>query len=144
MTGRGYQDRMFDMPRAGQAANSGAWIDRKTGERIRVLGPGENFTDANAAPSYSFGDAVRGLTLGARGENELRAVQDSTIGGGGAMLPAPLASGLIDAMRAQSVVIALGGRSVEMVSKSLDMARIGRKTPFRSGAKKIATLRTLP
>lgn len=102
------------------------WIDRKTNQRILCLAPQDTLVAAGYGRSvgYTFGDLVRGLLLGKTNQAEAAALEEAAVSTGGAIVPSPLSASLIDAMRAQSVCIALGARTVPMDSKTLDIARV--------------------
>ena len=99
------------------------WIDRKTGRSVAVLKPSEPLAQ-HTDLGYGFADCLRALTLGPRTDSELRAMDGITQGAGGATIPTPLSALLIDAMRARSVAVSLGARTVPMSSRTLDLAKI--------------------
>lgn len=103
-----------------------------TGEEA-VLTPAQSFTEWRSArgelgqwarESLSLGRALRGLATGDwRGaEAEHRAMQENVGVNGGYLLPAPLASFLIDKLRAKTVVMEAGAQTVPMDSAELAIA----------------------
>lgn len=77
-----------------------------------------------ASHNIGVGRYFAALYRGARGDEERAALGEGSIGGGGAMLPDPLAAELIDAASAQSVAIRGGARVIPTTSASLKWARM--------------------
>ena len=106
----------------------GAVLDAQDGSRVPVLEARHklaDFTPAEArSSSLSFGQFLRALYLGPQKDGERRALAESSIGTGGAMVPTPMAAGIIDMMRAQSVAFRAGVRTVPMDSQTLKFARL--------------------
>jgi HK97 family phage major capsid protein len=113
------------------------FIDPRTGDEIAVLGHAEKLVDLphiraqrleeplalakyvaahvtgnwGAVPKYTL-DTFRAQ----QGENVLTA--------GGALVPAPLSTEIIDRARSRSVVLQAGARTIPLSSKTLDVARV--------------------
>lgn len=105
------------------------WTDQGSGKTVRVLGPRDSVARPDAydygEPQCSFGEFVSGVFNGPRGNERIRAsLGEGSVGTGGAMVPAPLAAELIDALRARTVAIKAGARTVIMDSQTLRMARL--------------------
>lgn len=105
----------------GPAFPSG-WTDTR-GAPVRVLERGERFAESRAG-GMSFGDHVRALAIGPRNDAERRALAEGTGSEGGYTVPTPLAAEFIDRLRAKSVAIRAGARTVPMTSSSLAIARL--------------------
>lgn len=99
------------------------WTDQR-GNPVRVLERGERFAERSREGGMSFGDHIRALAVGPRNEAERRALSEGTGSEGGYTVPAPLAAEFIDRLRAKSVAIRAGARTVPMSSASLAMARL--------------------
>jgi HK97 family phage major capsid protein len=73
----------------------------------------------------SFDRYLRGLaTARWDGADHERALAEATIGAGGALVPAPLSSRVIDLARNQTVVLRAGAQTVPMTSQTLALARL--------------------
>jgi HK97 family phage major capsid protein len=105
------------------------WIGRTAeGAAYPVLAPQDRLSDMlptgdGAAAELGLGGFLKALHGGAKTELERRALGGATIGAGGAMVPTPLAAGVIDMMRANAVSIQAGAMTVPMDSATLKMAR---------------------
>lgn len=106
---------------SGPAFPSG-WTDAR-GAPVRVLERNERFAQSRTA-GMSFGDHVRALAIGPRNDAERRALAEGTGSEGGFTVPTPLAGEFIDRLRAKSVAIRAGARTVPMTSSSLAIARL--------------------
>lgn len=106
----------------------GGVLQAQDGSRVPVLEARHklaDFTPAEARSSgLSFGQFLRALYLGPANDAERRAMAESSIGTGGAMVPTPMAASVIDQMRAQSVAFRAGARTVPMDSQTLKFARL--------------------
>lgn len=80
------------------------------------------------ASELGLGGYLRALWRGPQNDLERRALSEGSIGTGGALLPAPLAAGIIDDMRAAAVCFQAGARTIPMTAASLTFARVN-KTP---------------
>jgi HK97 family phage major capsid protein len=98
------------------------WTDQR-GNPVRVLDRNERFATERSR-GMSFGDHVRALAVGPRNDAEKRALSEGTASEGGYTVPAPLAAEFIDRLRAQTVAIRAGARTVPMTSQSLAIARL--------------------
>lgn len=76
-----------------------------------------------AAAELGLGGYIRALLCGARTDTERRALGGAAIGTGGATVPTPLAGEHIDALRARSVCMQAGARTIPMTSATLKFAR---------------------
>lgn len=106
---------------SGEAFPSG-WTDTR-GNPVRVLERSERFAEGRAN-GMNFGDHVRALAVGPRNDAERRALSEGVGSEGGYTVPAPLAAEFIDRMRAKSVAIRAGARTIPMTSSSLAIARL--------------------
>jgi HK97 family phage major capsid protein len=117
-----------DLTMGGEPADYG-WRDKK-GEPVKVLRPDQPMAEQGAVSEIGFGDTLRALAIGARNDTEKRALSEGTDSAGGFTVPEPLAGEFIDKMRAQSVAIQAGARTVVMESKTLDIARLATDPTF--------------
>ena len=113
---------------AAPAAFDGSVLIAQGGARVPVLEARHSlasFTPAEARGSdISFGGFLRALYLGPQSDTERRAMGEASIGTGGAMVPTPLAAGIIDLLRANSVAFRAGARTVPMDAQTLKFARL--------------------
>lgn len=98
------------------------------GAAVPALAPSDNLADflpasESRASELGLGGFLRILNGGARTELERRVLAEGTIGAGGAIVPTPIAAGVLDVMRARTVSIQAGARTVPMDSQTLKMAR---------------------
>ena len=78
-----------------------------------------------APAELSFDRYLRGLaTAKWDGAEHERALAEATIGAGGALVPAPLSSRVIDLARNRTVVFRAGAQTVPMTSQTLALARL--------------------
>jgi len=103
------------------------WRNVKTGEEVRNLTPRESVraaVDGHEDADLSVGRYLQGLVTGnwSQAPKEQRLLQVGTFTSGGALVPAPLDSMLIDLARSRSVVIAMGAGTIPMESATLDVA----------------------
>lgn len=105
----------------------GSVMVSQDGQRVPVLEARHrlaSFTPADQRGSgISFGGFLRSLVLGPQNDTERRALGEASIGTGGAMVPTPLAAGIIDLLRANSVAFQAGAVTIPMDSATLRFAR---------------------
>jgi HK97 family phage major capsid protein len=79
----------------------------------------------------SFDRYLRGMATGQwDGAEHERALAESSVGAGGALVPAPLSARVIDLARNRTVVLRAGAQTVPMGSQTLALARLtGEGTP---------------
>jgi len=80
-----------------------------------------------AAPGgnrIGFGEFVQAMALGPRTPDIRAAMEEATIGGGGATVPEYLFAELIDRMRAQTVCISAGAKTVQLETQKTSIARL--------------------
>jgi len=102
------------------------WRDFKTGKEYRALTPRESVREAlgHDGEDVSFGRFFHGLVTGdwTHAPAEQRLLQVGNFTAGGALVPAPLSTQLIDLARSRSVVINMGAQTIPMDSATLDVA----------------------
>jgi HK97 family phage major capsid protein len=77
------------------------------------------------AEGLSFDRYLRGMATGQwEGAEHERALAESSIGAGGALVPAPLSARVIDLARNRTVVMRAGAQTVPMTSATLALARL--------------------
>lgn len=99
------------------------WSDRDGGE-IRVLAPDESLAERSEYRGPPLGSIMRAMITGPRNDEEQRALAEGTDSAGGYTVPEELAKQFIDRLRAASVCIRAGARTVPMTSKTLRIARL--------------------
>jgi HK97 family phage major capsid protein len=110
-------------------ASRSGWSD-KQGAEIRVLTPKQPFATSRRVDGPSLGDCLRAMIAGPRNQAERRALSEGTDSAGGFTVPLPLAMEFIDKLRARSVVIAAGARTIDMTSETLALARLDTDPTF--------------
>ncbi len=107
---------------AAYVPRSSGW-QTSDGTDVRCLAPSERFaTERPHGPS--LGQVMRAMITGARNDEEKRALAEGTDSAGGFTVPAPLAMEFIDNLRAKSVLVQAGARTVDMTTESLAMAKL--------------------
>jgi HK97 family phage major capsid protein len=81
--------------------------------------------DQADAEGLSFDRYLRGMATGQwEGAEHERALAESSVGAGGALVPAPLSARVIDLARNRTVVMRAGAQTVPMTSATLALARL--------------------
>jgi HK97 family phage major capsid protein len=98
------------------------------GLAVPALAPTDKLSDfvpasESRAGELGLGGFLRVLNGGAQTELERRVLAEGTIGAGGAIVPTPIAAGVLDLMRSKTVSIQAGARTVPMDSQTLKIAR---------------------
>ncbi|MBB2163846.1 phage major capsid protein [Gluconacetobacter sp. 1b LMG 1731] len=111
----------------------GLCLIAQNGQRVPVLEQRHAIADLyqsgnSAAEELGVGGFLRALYRGAQTDLERRVLSESSIGSGGAMVPLPVAAGILDELRASTVAFRAGCRTVPMASQSLTFGRL-TKTP---------------
>lgn len=102
----------------------GRVLTAQSGDRVPVLEARHKLADfSEERAAISFGGFLRALYFGPRDDLERRALAESTIGQGGALVPTPLALQVIDLLRSQCVAFKAGATTVPMESQTLRFAR---------------------
>lgn len=104
--------------------SQGGWATRD-GEEIRILSRRDSFAAGDAEyRGPSLGAILRAMVAGPRNDAERRALAEGTDSAGGYTVPDPLAAQFIDKLRAASVCMAAGARTIPMTSDTLAIARL--------------------
>lgn len=106
----------------GERSGPSGWEDRK-GNEIRVLSPKDSFANGERS-ELSIGRYLRAVVCGPSNDVERRALAEGTDSAGGYTVPAPLAAQFIDRLRAASVCVRAGARTIPMTSKTLAIATL--------------------
>lgn len=80
--------------------------------------------DSAQHQGLSLGKYLRSMIVGASTEAEHRALSEGTDSAGGYTVPTMLAGEMIDKLRAQSVIVAAGARTVPLTSDNLSIAKL--------------------
>jgi len=92
---------------------------------VRIYSPQERLADEKPWDGPGLGMYLRGIALNKwDGAEELRALAEGSMGGGGYLVPTPLSLTLIDLLRNEAQVIRAGAVTVPMDSATLRMARL--------------------
>lgn len=99
------------------------------GSRVPVLTVEQRIADyapagESAANEIGLAGFMRALVNGPRTDLERRALAEGAVATGGAFLPTPLASEVIDAARIRNVAFQAGARTVPMTAQTMRMARL--------------------
>lgn len=110
------------------AENIDAWRT-DSGERVPVLGREQRIAsfipaERTAASEVGLGRFIGALLDGPKTDLERRALAEGAVATGGAFLPTPLATEVIDAARVANVAFQAGARTVPMSSKTMSMAKV--------------------
>jgi HK97 family phage major capsid protein len=87
----------------------------------------KSYAQARSNDHYSglsAGRLLRAMVVGAQTDHERRALSEGTDSAGGFTVPEVLSAELIDLLRAQSVVIAAGARTVPLTSNKMSVAKL--------------------
>jgi len=103
--------------------------------RIADFAPSDN----SAAAELGFGGFLRALYRGPETDIERRVMSESSIGSGGATVPVPVAAGILDELRASTVAVRAGARTVPMTSLTQTYGRL-TKTPIGAWRAENATI----
>lgn len=119
----GGEARAFDDGGTASFGSRTGWADR-SGTEIRVLAPSDSFAERSRHDGPGLGAVLRALVTGPRNDAERRALSEGTDSAGGYTVPTPLAAEFIDRLRAASVCIRAGARTVPLTSETLSIARL--------------------
>ena len=100
-----------------------------SGERVPVLRHEQRIGDfapaeRSAADDVGLGRFIGALISGPKNELEKRALAEGSVSTGGAFLPTPLATEVIDHARIENVAFRAGVRTVPMATKTMRMAKV--------------------
>lgn len=121
--------RAFANVRSPLPANfAGALWRTPDGFAVPALAPTDRLADflpadETRAAELGLAGFLRVLTNGAQTELERRVLAGGAIGTGGAIVPTPIAAGVLDLLRAKAVTIQAGARTVPMDTATLKIAR---------------------
>lgn len=126
--GDGIEYRVFENATSHTAAEGVATWRTDNGERVPVLGAEQRIADflpaeRSAASDVGLGGFLRALLNGPKTEPERRALAEGSVSTGGAFLPSPLATEVIDHARVANVAFKAGARTIPMANKTLAIAR---------------------
>lgn len=114
-----------DDGRGGYSSRSHSGWATKDGTEVRVLSRRDSFaSDRSEYRGPSLGAILRAMVTGPRDDAERRALAEGTDSAGGYTVPDPLAAQFIDKLRAASVCMAAGAKTVPMTSDTLAIARL--------------------
>ena len=106
----------------GYSGNRAKW-QTSDGKEVRCLIPTERFA-TERHDGIGLGQTLRAMITGPRNDDEKRALAEGTDSAGGYTVPTPLAMEFIDKLRAKSVLIQAGARTIDMTSETLAIAKL--------------------
>ncbi|GBR47610.1 phage major capsid protein [Acetobacter pomorum] len=123
----------FDEPARTPENFDGLFLRTQEGQTVPVLEARHSLASflpatENRAQELGLGGFLRALYRGPQTELERRVMSESSIGSGGALVPVPVAAGILDELRAATVSFRAGCKTVPMSSQSLTFGRL-TKTP---------------
>lgn len=127
-TDDGMEYRVFAEAISHSAAEGVETWRTDSGERVPVLTREQRISDflpteRTAAGDVGLGGFIRALMSGPKNDLERRALAEGSVSTGGAFLPSPLATEVIDHARANNVAFAAGARTIPMASKTMALAK---------------------
>lgn len=124
----------------GEPVAASGWINAKTKEPIKVFAPGEKIANSargfrdpdtgtpmlsNSVPDgVDLGSMLEGMFFGARSPAVKAALESGTQTAGGYTVPTPIASEFIDRLRAASVFVEAGARTVMLGGGTTRIVRL--------------------
>ena len=97
------------------------WRDQ-SGNPVRVLGPTERMASEQRG-GLTLGHMLRAMVMGPKTPQEHRALAEGSGSTGGFTVPTPLAASFIDSLRAETVVVKAGAKTVPMSVNTLSIVR---------------------
>ncbi|OUJ02738.1 hypothetical protein HK15_04465 [Acetobacter orientalis] len=123
----------FDTPARTPENFDGLFLRTQEGQTVPVLEARHHLSSflpasESRAQELGLGGFLRALYRGPESELERRVMSESSIGSGGALVPVPVAAGILDELRAATVSFRAGCRTVPMSSQTLTFGSL-TKTP---------------
>lgn len=114
---------------AATAMHAGRAAPQRNGNDALVLAPADRFASlggrvGSSMARYGFGDFIKALVVPSSDPGIRAELSENTDSAGGATVPTHLLYQLIDAMRAQTVVVRAGARTVPLETLKTSMARV--------------------
>jgi HK97 family phage major capsid protein len=119
----------LDLDEAAATAFGARNTSASTDSGFRILGKDDKFESPesrnHSGPRVGFGEFVKAMALGHQDNADIRAaMEEASIGGGGATVPDYLFTSLIDRMRAKAVCIKAGANTVSLETQKTSIARL--------------------
>ncbi|MFC4295472.1 phage major capsid protein [Novosphingobium tardum] len=92
-------------------SSRGAWRDAKTGAAIKLHSPADRVGNS-AAPRVGMGELLEGMFFGPKTDAVRNALESGTDSAGGYSVPLEISRDFIDRLRAKSVFVQAGARTV--------------------------------
>ncbi|WP_448658301.1 phage major capsid protein [Sphingomonas sp. CJ99] len=110
--------------RFGEAGTDSGWINARTKEPIRLLKPDEKLSADKPRPDISVGALLEGMLVGPRNHQVRNALESGTDTAGGYTVPEMLMSEFIDKLRARSVFVEAGARTMTLDEANVKIVRL--------------------
>jgi HK97 family phage major capsid protein len=96
------------------ADNSSGWINAKTKEPIKLYKPTDKMAGDGPRADVGLGELLEGMFFGPRNDRVRAALESGTNTAGGYSVPTEVMRDFIDKLRARSVFVAAGARTMEL------------------------------
>lgn len=100
------------------AATGDTWRNAQTGAAIKLYAPGEKINANNSGSRVGIGEMLEGIVMGAKTETVKAALAGGTDSAGGFTVPTEITREFIDKLRARSVFIGAGARTMMLDGKT--------------------------
>ncbi|MGH8272807.1 MAG: phage major capsid protein [Gammaproteobacteria bacterium] len=108
------------------ASADGAWLG-PDGKKMQLLAPQQKLSELpheGERPSFGFGELIRGMAFGTRNPDVRASLSEGSDSTGGVTVPEILRRDLIDLMRARTVTIRAGAKTVNLDTDKTVIARL--------------------
>lgn len=95
-----------------QAATGDQWRNAKTGAAIKLYAPGEKIAGNASGNRVGIGEVLEGIVMGTKSESVRAALSSGTDAAGGYTVPLEITRDFIDKLRAKSVFMEAGARTM--------------------------------
>ena len=99
---------------SGGADNSSGWINAKTKEPIKLYRPTDKMAEDGPRAEVGLGELLEGMFFGPRNDRVRAALESGTNTAGGYTVPTEIMRDFIDKLRARSVFISAGARTMQL------------------------------
>lgn len=102
----------------GEVASGDTWRNAQTGAAIKLYAPGDKIHANNSGSRVGIGEMLEGIVMGAKTETVKAALAGGTDSAGGFTVPTEITREFIDKLRAKSVFIGAGARTMMLDGKT--------------------------
>lgn len=96
----------------GEVASGETWRNAKTGAAIKLYAPGEKIAGNASGNRVGIGEVLEGIVMGTKSESVRAALSSGTDAAGGYTVPLEITRDFIDKLRAKSVFMEAGARTM--------------------------------